>query len=576
MKKKVVSCGLALAVALGCMSGCVIEEAEERSDISYLYVDTGTGGFTDGYLKKLEPLFEEAYKDVSFADGKKGVDLVINISSDNGGDKLLSVIANKNYNVHFVEGMNYINFVGQDLLMDITDVVKEELSDGSGTIESKLYDDQKSYFTAKGGNYYALPVFAGFTGVNYNAKLFEDKSLYFADEEGYYPSATSSYTGKAYTGRGFVESSADKKSPGPDGIYNTAQTPSFDDGLPSSYEEFFYMLDEMKADTTPFIWYGGHYSNYLFQALLCANSTKTELSANFSFNSGTEEITYVDGFTNGEPNLKKAVIDDDNGYLMSQQYNRYLVLKFMKHLFSNSDYYDSRSAGSSLSNTQVQKLFEESTLTSLEDIAMMFEGNYWYNEAQAELDESVDKYGATAKNRDFRYMPMPAIETGTVNEGAGRSLALADTLSYCMVVNNNIKGNAEKTKLAKEFVKFFYLDSSLQATTMEVGVPVAMKYDLTDEQFASLDHYPQSVWSVYKQSKDTNQYVSPYSANPIFYNNESKFAFKTTKYFFHSTIGGIEVGTPFEAFTQRGATAQEYFEGMKITPSVWTSTYNKD
>ena len=171
---------------------------------------------------------------------------------------------------------------------------------------------------------------------------------------------------------------------------------------------------------------------------------------------------------------------------------------------------------------------------------------------------------------------MPAIETGTVNEGAGRSLALADTLSNFMVVNNNIKGNEEKTKLAKEFVKFFYLDSSLQSTTMETGVPIAVDYEITDEQFASMDHYPQSVWSVYKQSKDTNQYVSPYSANPIFYNNEAKFSFKTTKYFFNTKIGDIEVSTPFEAYTQRSATAQSYFEGMKITQSQWTSTYNKD
>lgn len=108
------------------------------------------------------------------------------------------------YGFEIVEAMNYADFMANDLLYDITETVKEDLSDGSGSIYKKMDDNTKKYLEAYNGNIYATPWLSGFEGITHNASLFESKKLYFADEGGITPFTTSSYTNKAYTGRGFV------------------------------------------------------------------------------------------------------------------------------------------------------------------------------------------------------------------------------------------------------------------------------------------------------------------------------------------------------------------------------------
>ena len=564
---------LSSTVGVACDAGINYGD-EENENTAYLYVQCQQGGIGSEYLNKLATAFEEKFKDNAdyFAEGKTQVDVVVSESLTATGSDLRSSIANSTQNIYVAERMYYFDFLANDLLYDLTDITKATLEDGT-TIEGKLFDDQKDSLTIKNGKYYALPTFAGFTGLTYDAELFADNSLYFADslDDCSKPYATSSYTGKAYTGRGFVWDEESKKSPGPDGKYNT-----YDDGLPSSYEEFFYMMDALKESATPLIWTGAsmHYTHYLFQALLSANSTKTEFISNFTFDSNGEKIKIVDGFeTNGEPIIKEVVITDDNGYETLQQVNYYKALKFLHHLFSNNEYYDSRSNGGSLSNTSAQKIYEESGPNpKTKDIAMLIEGNYWYNEAAGELKESEGKY-ANAKNRNFRFMPLPAQEYGTVTEHNGTAITLADSLDYYLVANNNIKGNTEKEKLVEEFVKMFYLDASLQQTNVTTGMPLALKYELTQEQYNGLDNYPQSLWDIYKLSKDTGAYVTPLSSNPIFYNNTGKFCFKSTGTRFNSIINGIERANTYVAFAQYGATAKEYFEGMKIGLATWNSNY---
>jgi hypothetical protein len=169
--------------------------------------------------------------------------------------------------------------------------------------------------------------------LTYNADLLKENSFYFADSLES-PDDTSSYTGKAYTGRPFVRNERAKKSPGPDGQYDTD-----DDGLPSSYEEFFYLYDAMLNNSpsiTPLILYGGHYSNYIFQQLLCAASTASGLNSKFSFDSNGEEVEIIVGWNqDGTPKTDKVVITEDNAYESTMQTAQYKALKFIKHLSTN-------------------------------------------------------------------------------------------------------------------------------------------------------------------------------------------------------------------------------------------------
>jgi hypothetical protein len=462
-------------------------------------------------------------------------------------------------------------------LYDLTDIVDDQLTDGK-TIDSKLYNDQKDLLTVKDDKYFALPTFAISTGLTVDTEILES-GLYFADQGGNdrLQGRVSTYTGKAYAGRYLINSPTDTKSPGPDGEYNTA-----DDGLPSTYEEFFYLLDCMvNAGIHPMLFTGKstHYTNYLFQSLLSANSTKDELKTNFAFDSNGQAVKIVkDIKQDGTVETEDVVITNQNGYLTTQQYNRYLALKFLNCLFTNKPYYVEELGHNpaTLGNTEAQKVFEESKFNATNGngkrIAMLIEGAYWYNEAEGELIESAGKFDG-ADNRKFAYMPLPSKETGTVNENEGKPVALADALDYYLVANNNIKGDAEKEKLLKEFIKFMYTDEQLQNMTVNTGIPFALKYNLETTQYNSLDNYKKSLWNAYKYSMDNDTYVTPMSDSLIFLNNTELFSFKSTNKMFYSVVNGVERNNAYNAFTEYKISAKDYFKGMWISSSDWNTKY---
>ena len=238
MKRKIIAMSMASILACGFMAGCnvgVEYEPEEDATISYLYVDTRDGGFGSEFFNVAAKAFEKANAEKSYAENKKGVKIEVSETSVNSASNFKAGAASAVSDVHVVEGLYYTDLLAANSILDITDIVTATLSDGK-TIESKLNTEQKRVLKYE-DKYYTLPTFAGYAGLTYNVDLFEENNLFFADSL-VSPDAESSYTGKAYTGRPLVKNKNAKRSPGPDGVYNTV-----DDGLPSSYEEFFYLLD---------------------------------------------------------------------------------------------------------------------------------------------------------------------------------------------------------------------------------------------------------------------------------------------------------------------------------------------
>ena len=586
MKKKIARfLSLALGTAMvmstvACGNPFVETEREIDETKSQLYVSTRDAGIGVEWFKKLARGFEEKYANVPFEEGKMGVQVLENADRNNTGSGQLGTIARSDYSVLMCEAMQYSSYMGGDLLYDISDLIEEKLEDGS-TILSKLDEYQIDYLTGYNGNYYALPWLAGFCGVTYNANLFElydeetnpnGRGFYLADANGLKPATTSSYTGKAYTGRGFITANNSKKAPGPDGKYNT-----FDDGLPSSYEEFFYVCDYMsKKGCNPFIYAGAssHYVKYLMEGLCMAWSGAEEMSWNFSFDSEEDAANIITSFENGEPVVTPTQITPETGYLMSQQESFYYAAKFFDHLYENeATYFAEETFSGVCGNLDAQEYFIESELNAdYKPIGMLIEGNYWYGEAATAFKASVDFYGEeVAGNRNFRWMSLPGQETGTVNEGEGRTTAIADGLSCYFVVNNNIKGNSVKEELASKFIKYCYEDANLQMFTQTCGMPVAVDYDLTPEQYNSIDTYKQSCWDVFKAAVDANEYLPPVAGNKTYMDNYMQFGYSTQTNFFDSKIAGTlrtEMRTLFKSYT-----AEEYFAGRAISASDWISKY---
>ena len=577
MKRKIIAISMASMLACGLATGCggIEYEPEEDATKSYLYVDSFSGGFGSEFFNVVARAFEKEYENKSYVEGKTGVRIEVGESTTNNSAQFKNGVANASSDVHVVEGLYYTDYLKDQTILDLTEIVTATLSDGD-TIENKLNTEQKRVLNY-GGKYYTIPTFAGFSGLTYNADLFADKNLYFADSTESPEDTVSSYTGKAYTGRPLVRNANVKKSPGPDGKYNTA-----DDGLPSSYEEFFYLYDTMldkSPSITPMILYGGHYSNYIFQELLCAATTANGMNAMFSFDSNGEAVEVIDSINNdGTYTTKKVVITESNGYEATQQVSKYMATKFIKHLSTNTvggkSYIDDRSRGESLSNINAQKLFMESSLDpSLTPIATLVEGVYWYNEAAGTREGIMQTY-PEAENMNLKYMPLPAKEYGTVTENNGTTQLVADAFLYYLVVNAKVANNPEKLDLAKDFIKFMYSNEMLQEMTLATGIPFALKYDLTEEQFNSMDTLSQSFWSVYKGAKDNDAYITGLSLSPIFM-SDTKFSFKTTTNAFKSMVNGAETEDALAYFYgNKNCSAKDFFEGMYIDEDGWKKYIN--
>ena len=537
--KKIIALVGATTILCGSLTGCnggpatggITEQIDESK--TQLYVSVFNGGIGTDWMVEIEKAFEEANKDFCFEPGtdKKGVQIIATPSADNGKKLSTNGLAGYSDEVFFTEIIPYYEWVQKGMIADISDVVESVAANGEGTIESKLSEQQQSKLTAVDGKYYALPHYETFMGVSYDVDLFESKMLYFSanPENG---------------NNGFVTSKTEARSMGPDGktgVENGVDY-SVDDGLPSTYEEFFKLCDYMLVrNVTPFVWTGSHatgYTHYLLEAVFNAYSTKTEMMLPLTMDSGEGSIRVISGFdASGNPTIENVQVDEESGYQIFQQAGRYYALNFLEKILSKKDYYYTLSTNSTFSHYNAQEQFIYSSLEN-KPIAMLIDGTWWTNEA----DEAF--------------------------ESVGEEYAMKDALRSYAFINGNVK-DANKLKLAKEFLKFCYSDAALQEFTVATGVPKGVKYSLTNDQKNGLSYYAQNIWS-YKNSYEV---VYNLSDNKIFMNDENAFVADV----WTTTVDGTDYLYPYSAFrsTTATVTAVEYFKGMKVSANEWASRYSK-
>ena len=154
--KKIAAVGASVMLMVG-MTGCSNRNAVKINEHqTQLYLYSYHGGVGNDWLTDIIAGFEEQYKDVSFEEGKTGVQVIADKAQKINGRAMVSTIANSTYDVIFNEYINYNEWVSKGLLLDISDIVAETNGDGK-TIESKLSADRRAALTMNNGNYYALP-----------------------------------------------------------------------------------------------------------------------------------------------------------------------------------------------------------------------------------------------------------------------------------------------------------------------------------------------------------------------------------------------------------------------------------
>lgn len=521
-----------------------------------LYVSNLQGGIGYEWFQKVIQRFEEKFADAEYTPGTTGVQIIPEYEYTVNGRWLL--LPTDNYDVYFTENLTYNDYVRQDEILDITDVVKAPAKTSSTTtesvtIESKLSADQKEVLTVQKGNYYAIPHYEAYRGVSYDVDLFNENKLFFA-------------ANKDNGNDGFIIKTTDAKSAGPNGVSG-----DYDDGLPATIEEFFKLCDRMVSMTiTPLIWPGQtvEYVEYLADAIADNISGADAVRLNFTYDSGANTTEIVTGFTDaGEPIVKNVAITPDNGYLLKQQLGKYYGLEVVEKIISKIDQYAHLLSNNDSNFTQYNSQ-EEYIYSNLENkpIGMIIDGSYWWNEAKGAYERSVGQYKERATTRNFAWMPMPTAIGEADRQSGAKKPVVRDLMHSYAFINAKVSTDPYRTQLAKDFLSFCYSDESLQEFTMTTGVPKGLNYELTSQQSAALNPFAKSVWE-FRKNADV---VTAMPSSTITVENEEELLWDL----FKTNIVGEAYNTPFYAFIAR-ETAEDYFKGQWITETDWKGSYSQ-
>ena len=529
MKAKNIVLGLAATALLASCSGTTKKDNDggggSSEGKSVLVVATYDGGLGTSWLQSLGNRFAEAYKDVSFEEGKKGVTVRVLSSRSYNGTTLLSGALEQD--VYFTEDVSYFDHVNKGNFLDISDIVNEKLTsyDETKSIEDKLNSDMKDYLKAKDGNYYAIPFYDGLYGLIYDYDLFEDKNLFFGSDGA------------------FVSSANPTKSAGPNG-----KSGDYDDGLPSTYDEFYKLLDRIQSlgmNAFSFSGSAGSGLPYVYRALTSYWSDfegSDNMKVNYTLDGTVPLVTSVD--SNGAATTENTKIDDTNGYLLQKQEGKLKALQFMKKITS----YMTRN-GSTQSNAQTSfiKNYNEDT----NQFAMLFDGAWWENESTNIFKNCETAYGKGKKDRRYGFMSIPKADSSKIGE---KQTLMNQNLSYCFV-----SSKTKLPKLAKLFLQYAHTDSNLSAFTAELSLTRSLSYELSESDKANATFYAQNLIA----AKNDSVVLNPASSNEKVIRNPSNFNLETWAW--TSTINGKTYTNPYSVFSDSatsGTTAEAYFEGL--------------
>ncbi len=528
---------------LTCFTGCRDDVIQIDETKTQLYVQSYDGGFANAWLDETIKAFEEEYKDESFEDGKTGVQIIPDKTKSVDGESSYSKSKNE---VYFHDNLDYFNIANSGAILEITDMVTENIPGEDKSIEDKMLDIHKKGLTAMNGKYYAIPHYSVYSGFVYDVDLFDEENLYFAADREY---------------GDFIRKEDQKKSVGPDGVFDT-----YDDGMPATIYEYGLLMDQMVGKgITPFIWAGGvgGYIVRSMRAVACNLSGSAEsYQTNIDYDGEVEIITDYDTLAS-----QKVTITKENGYLLNQQKVRYEAMTLLEKILSEGVYYHDLSISSSTTHNEAQELFIFSKLEG-NPIGMLFEANYWENEASEAFNRSYEEYGDLAKDRNFGFMPLPTAVDGIATEKAERRKpAVFDGSTAFAYINANVASDPVKERLAKLFLQFAMTDGMLQEFTRTTGTFKPYDYDFDDQD--ELTPFAKSVTQIVN---DSNGIVRIMDDDKMFYENFMDM--RSLAMTWNTTLDGVSYWI-LDQPLRKGYTALEMFEGIKQTEESWESTYGK-
>lgn len=504
MMKKIMASILAAVMVLS-VAACGAKTTEEvDSSKTQLYVGNFAGGVGSEWLESAMAQFEEKYADVSFEEGKKGVQLILgeNNKTTMAGQELKKVISSSKTEIFFTQGVYYHDWVNQGLLHEITGITEEKLSEygEDKSIAEKMYPELAESMKVD-GKYYALPFWEAFYGLVYNATLFDENSWYIGED-------------------GSFTNASGKLGAGPDG-----QAGTYDDGMPATYDQFFAMMDEMVKDNVmPLQWGSSEYIIWYLGSLFADYEGYEDLMMNYTFE-GEADLVKMDTINIDDMTYEteKVTITQKNGYELARQEGYLHVLKFAEKFFRGNGYYDPNVSGSAaykISDAQLAFIRNART-TDKKPVAMIVEGCWWENESSSAFKET---YGTEATKFDnemeMKWMPLPKASEAQVGS---ENIQVSPLSSYCFI-NANIA--EEKVEAAELFLQFCHTDAMMTEFTEITGMFKPYNYEVDAEKMTAST---KSIMEV----RENSHIVYPMDDNPVYLYASQQFRLAelfTTKY----------------------------------------------
>ncbi len=560
--KKLVSLILAACLIVSGMSlaGCGNKGGEKiDKNKTQLYVSHFSGGFGEKWIYQMKEEFQNKYANVSFEDGKTGVQVIISPHKNTATNKNFDMTSDNAY-VFFNENVPYGEFVNNNKLLDITDVVNgtfdinnvaglesaPDFSDADKKIIDKFTDVQQTGLNKgleQAPAYYAIPHYEGYYGLTYDAELF--------DKEGYYMYADGTFGAK---------STSKNLSTGPDGEEGT-----YDDGLPNTYADFFNLCALISEKNIPMIFSGAdsfYIMNVINALITDYNGYENEKLA-YTFN-GTS-TKYVTGWNGDTPTIGEKPISNANGYDVFNQAGYYYGFDFLNKLINlqNKEYLYTDCFTESFTHTSAQsKYILSGYRTETQAIAMLAEGIWWQNEATPSFDEMAKDFPASGKeDRNFKFMPLPKATADEV----GKGLTLLESQNSYIMIRSNMP--EKYIPLAKLFLQFCNTTDALKKFTIYDNTPRALKYEVNADDMKDFSTFSKSIFEI-KNDKNT-KIIYQLSTNNLFLDNMGVFKKdKALQY-------GSYTAASNAMDSDENLTAKTYFEGLYNSwQNRWASEFS--
>lgn len=485
--KKLLSILMVLVLSFSALSmtACGPSDQSINQGQTQLYVGLFKDGITDAWLQAAKADFEEAYKDVSFEDGKKGVQIVIDYSTGpfkpGTFESNVKSLANSLY---FLDQEDYTSYVAKGLLRDMTTVLEKDVYNANGDLvdislsaDAKslvvdstsattsmmdiMYEDCKTYFV-RDGKYYASPYLYIINGAIYDADYFNEAGLYFfANGE---MGAT-----QADIDRGESEDGSIEIGYGPDGVKGTT-----DDGMPETWDDFIRLCQGM--DATPFVWSGKEtYQRRNFFQSVFANYQGYDDFMLLSKLQGT--------LSNGTP------VDADNALeVLGSLEGRKAGIKA---LYDIKDMGVKNEQGADDWTTYDEYVSQSKFVYSVDEtkrVAMLLDGGYWEVNMKGVFEEMSKRDAAKGYGkRDFRLLPIPnftdANQGFSVQEERtdNTEILFSSTPGIVCMPNEYKNKNDVQDRLAELFLYFTHSrEQMIQFTKYTGGCIKPYKFDTSN------------------------------------------------------------------------------------------------